>query len=149
MFYTYLKLDMDIDVIICCVELVAIVLKFWTYELLDMDNGVDYDVKLVAIVLIFHVNTQFQKMPKMAKYTHNILRYKMARLDRMRQNQERIDALGLKHISTSLKDFTQSNYAKGKRNRASVMVNDGDYVPPIGDDDNDDESSNSLIHKVL
>ena len=57
MFYTYLKLDMDIDVIICCVELVAIVLKFWTCELLDMDNGVDYDVKLVAIVLIFHVNT--------------------------------------------------------------------------------------------
>ena len=29
------------------------------------------------------------------------------------------------------------------------MVNDGDYVPPIGDDDNDDKSSNSLIHKVL
>ena len=29
------------------------------------------------------------------------------------------------------------------------MVDDGDYVPPIGDDDNNDESSNSLIHKVL
>ena len=87
-------------------------------------------------------------MPKNAKYTHNIPKYEMARLDRMRQNQERIDALGLKHISTSLKDFTQSNYAKGKRNRDSVMVNDGDYVSPIGDDDNDDESSNSIIHKV-
>ena len=88
-------------------------------------------------------------MPKNAKYTHNIPKYEMARLDRMRQNQERIDALGLKHISTSLKDSAESNCAKGKRNRASVMVNDGDYVPPIGDDDNDDESSNSLIHKVL
>ena len=87
-------------------------------------------------------------MPKKAKYTHNIPKYEMARLDRMRQNQERIDALGLKHISTSLKDFTQSNYAKGKRNRASVVIDD-DYVPPIGDNDNDDELSNSLIHKVL
>ena len=87
-------------------------------------------------------------MPKKAKYTHNILRYEMARLDRMRQNQERIDTLGLKHISTSLKDFVQSNYVKGKRTRASVVVDD-DYVPPIGDNDNDDESSNSLIHKVL
>ena len=81
-------------------------------------------------------------MPKKAKYTHNIPRYETARLDRMRKNQERIDALGLKHISTSLKDSAQSNYAKGKRSRASVVVDD-DYVPPIGDDDNDDKSSNS------
>ena len=88
-------------------------------------------------------------MPKNAKYTHNIPKYEMARLDRMRQNQERIDALGLKHISTSLKDSAESNCVKGKRNRASVMVNDGDYVSPIGDDDNDDELSNSLIHKIL
>ena len=147
MFCTYLEIDMDIDVVICCVELVAIVFKFCTCEFLDMDNGVDFDVKLVAIVLIFHVNTQFQKMPKNAKYTHKILRYEMASLDRMRQNQERINALGLKHISTSLKDSAQSNCAKGKRSRASVVV-DNDYVPPIGNDDNDDESSNSVIHKV-
>ena len=86
-------------------------------------------------------------MPKKAKYTHNIPRYEMARLDRMRQNQEIIDALGLKHISTSLKDSAQSNCAKRKRSRASVVVDD-DYVPPIGDDENDDESSNSLINKV-
>ena len=87
-------------------------------------------------------------MLKKAKYTH-IPKYEMARFDKIRQNEERIDALELKHISTSLKDSTQSNCAKGKRNRANVMVNDGDYVPPIGDDDNDDKSSNSLIHKVL
>ena len=48
---------MDIDVVICCVELVAIVFKFCIFELLGMDNGMDYDVKLVAIVFIFHVNT--------------------------------------------------------------------------------------------
>ena len=57
MFCIYLELDMDIDVVIFCVELVAIVFKFCTCELLDMDNGVDCDVKLVAIILIFHVNT--------------------------------------------------------------------------------------------
>ena len=86
-------------------------------------------------------------MLKKAKYTRNIPRYEMARLDRMKQNQEIIDALGLKHISTSLKDSTQSNCAKGKRSRANVVVDD-DYLPLIGDDDNDDESSNSVIHKV-
>ena len=86
-------------------------------------------------------------MSKNAQYTHNIPRYEMARLDRMKQNQEIIDALGLKHFSTSLKDSTQSNCAKRKRSRASVMVDD-DYVPPIGDDENDVESSNSLIQKV-
>ena len=57
MFCTYLKLDMDINVVICCVELVAIVVKFCTCELVDMDNDVNYNVKLVAIILIFHVNT--------------------------------------------------------------------------------------------
>ena len=86
-------------------------------------------------------------MPKKAKHTYKILRYEIASLDRMRQNQERINALGLKHISTSLKDSAQSNCAKGKRSRASVVI-DNDYVPPIGNDDNDDESSNFVIHKV-
>ena len=86
-------------------------------------------------------------MSKKAKYTHNIPRYEMARLDRMRQNQEIIDTLGLKHFSTSLKDSAQSNCAKRKRSRASVVVDD-DYIPPIGDDENDVESSNSLIQKV-
>ena len=57
MFCVYLKLDIDINVVICCVELVTIVFKFYTCELLDMNNDVDYNVKLVAIVLIFHVNT--------------------------------------------------------------------------------------------
>ena len=86
-------------------------------------------------------------MPKKAKYTRNIPRYEMARLDRIKQNQKIIDVLGLKHISTSLKGYAQSNCAKGKRSRANAVVDD-DYVPLIGDDDNDDESSNSVIHKV-
>ena len=38
MFCAYLKLDMDINVVICCVGLVAIVFKFCTCELLDMDT---------------------------------------------------------------------------------------------------------------
>ena len=41
---TYLELDMEIDVVICCVELVVIVFKFCTCELFDMDNGVNYDM---------------------------------------------------------------------------------------------------------
>ena len=41
---TYLELDMEIDVVICCVELVVIVFKFCTCELFDMDNGVNHDM---------------------------------------------------------------------------------------------------------
>ena len=44
LFCTYLEFDMDIDVVIYCVELVVIVFRFSTCELLDMDNGVDYDM---------------------------------------------------------------------------------------------------------
>ena len=35
---------MDIDMVICWVEFVVIVFKFSTCKLLDMDNGVDYDM---------------------------------------------------------------------------------------------------------
>ena len=49
MFCTYIELDMAIDMIICYVELVAIMFKFFICKLLN--------IKLVAIVLIFHVNT--------------------------------------------------------------------------------------------
>ena len=35
---------MDIDVVICCIELVVIGFKFSTCELLDMDNDVYYDM---------------------------------------------------------------------------------------------------------
>ena len=45
LFCTYFELDMDIDLVICCIELVAIVFKFCTCELLDMDNCVDYDMQ--------------------------------------------------------------------------------------------------------
>ena len=44
LFCTYLELDMEIDVVIYCVELVAITFKFRTCELLTMDNGVKYDM---------------------------------------------------------------------------------------------------------
>ena len=44
LFCTYLELDIDINVVICCVELVAIVFKFCTCKLLDMDNGAEYDM---------------------------------------------------------------------------------------------------------
>ena len=44
LFCIYLELDMDIDVAICCVELVVIVFKFFPCKLLDMDNGVEYDI---------------------------------------------------------------------------------------------------------
>ena len=80
-------------------------------------------------------------MAKKGKNTHNkITKYEMERAQRIKQNQERINAFGLKHLSTFL-----PKYAKVGRNRVSVQVDDDDYVPAIGDD----ELSSSLNNEVL
>ena len=80
-------------------------------------------------------------MAKKGKDTHNkITKYEMERAQRIKQNQERINALGLKHLSTFL-----PKYANVGRNRVSVQVDDDDYVPAVGDD----ELSSSLNNKVL
>ena len=80
-------------------------------------------------------------MAKKGKDTHNkITKYEMERAQRIKQNQERINALGLKHLSTFL-----PKYANVGRNRVSVQVDDDDYVPAVGDD----ELSSSLNNEVL
>ena len=80
-------------------------------------------------------------MTKKGKDTHNkITKYELERAQRIKQNQERINALGLKHLSTFL-----PKYANVGRNRVSVQVDDDDYVPAIGDD----ELSSSLNNEVL
>ena len=80
-------------------------------------------------------------MTKKGKDTHNkITKYELERAQRIKQNQERINALGLKHLSTFL-----PKYANVGRNRVSVQVDDDDYVPAVGDD----ELSSSLNNEVL
>ena len=64
----------------------------------------------------------------------------MERATRIKQNQERINALGLKHLSTF-----QPKCANVGRKRVSVQVDDNNYVPTIGDDD----LSSSLNNEVL
>ena len=80
-------------------------------------------------------------MVKKGKDTHNkITEYEMERAQRIKQNQEKIDALRLKYLSTFL-----PKCANVGRKRVSVQVDDDDYVPAIGDD----ELSSSLNNKVL
>ncbi|KAL0007689.1 hypothetical protein SO802_009191 [Lithocarpus litseifolius] len=62
---------------------------------------------------------------------------------RIKQNQEKINALGLKQLSSSW-----PKRARVERKRVSVQVNDDDYVPSIGEDDGDDESSRSLHNEM-
>ena len=64
----------------------------------------------------------------------------MERAQRIMQNQEKINALKLKHLSTFL-----PKCANVGRKRVSVQVGDYDYVPAIGDD----ELSSSLNNEVL
>ena len=80
-------------------------------------------------------------MVKKGKDTRNkITEYEIERTQRIKQNQERINALRLKHLSTFL-----PKWASVGRKRVSVQVDDNDYVPAIGDD----ELSSSLNNKVL
>ena len=80
-------------------------------------------------------------MAKKGKDTHNkIMKYEMERAQRIKQNQEKINALGLKHLSTFL-----PKCANVGRKRVSAQVDDDDYVPAIGDD----ELSSSLNNEVL
>ena len=80
-------------------------------------------------------------MVKKGKDTHNkITEYEMERAQRIKQNQEKIDALRLKYLSTFL-----PKCANVGRKRVSVQVDDNAYVPAIGDD----ELSSSLNNEVL
>ena len=63
-------------------------------------------------------------MTEKDKDTYNkITKYEMERAQRIKQNQEKMNALGLKHLSTFL-----PKYANVGRNRVSVQVDDDDYV---------------------
>ena len=80
-------------------------------------------------------------MAKKGKDTHNkITKYEMERAQRIKQNHEKINALGLKRLSTFL-----PKYANVGRKRVSAQVDDDDCVPAIGDD----ELSSSLNNEVL
>ncbi|XP_050262395.1 uncharacterized protein LOC126706863 isoform X6 [Quercus robur] len=79
-------------------------------------------------------------MVKKGKDTHNkITEYEMERAQRIKQNQEKIDALRLKYLSTFLPQC-----ANVGRKRVSVQVDDDDYVPAISDD----ELSSSLNNEM-
>ena len=80
-------------------------------------------------------------MVKKGKDTYNkITEYEMERAQRIKQNQEKINALRLKHLSAFL-----PKCANMGRKRVNVQVDDDDYVPAIGDD----ELSSSLNNEVL
>ena len=80
-------------------------------------------------------------MAKKGKDTHDkITKYEMERAQRIKQIQEKINALGLKHLSTIL-----PKCANVGRKRVIAQVDDDDYVPAIGDD----ELSSSLNNEVL
>ena len=66
----------------------------------------------------------------------------MKRMSKIKQNQERMNALKLKKLAASM-DSSQFKGAHEKKKRISVEV------PSTDDGDSDDESSNSFMHEVL
>ena len=81
-------------------------------------------------------------MVKKGKDTYNkITKYEIERAQRINQNQEKINALGLKHLSIFLSKCANV----GRKGVSAQVDDDGDYVPAIGDD----ELSSSLNNEVL
>ena len=63
-------------------------------------------------------------MTKKGKDTYNkITKYEMERAQRIKQNQEKMNALGLKHLSTFL-----LKSANMERKRVSVQVDDDEFI---------------------
>ena len=86
-----------------------------------------------------------------AKDTHKITNYECVRLARIKDNQEKLESLGLKQLATFVpRNSAQLKCTNAKMKRVSAEIDDDDdYVPSIRDNDNDDESSNSSMHEVL
>uniref|UniRef100_A0A2N9IMH0 DUF4218 domain-containing protein n=1 Tax=Fagus sylvatica TaxID=28930 RepID=A0A2N9IMH0_FAGSY len=102
----------------------------------DVDPDLDYEY--------------LRKMSNIAKDTHKITNYEYVRLARIiKDNQEKMNALGLKQLTSVIRKSSLLKYANAKRKRIIVEVDDDDYVPSIGGDDNDDESSSSSMHEVI
>jgi hypothetical protein len=81
--------------------------------------------------------------------THKITNYECVRLARIKDNQEKMKALGLKQMTSVMRQSSLLKHANAKLKRVTVEIDDDDYVPSLSGDDNADESSSSSMHEVL
>uniref|UniRef100_A0A2N9GCW6 Transposase-associated domain-containing protein n=1 Tax=Fagus sylvatica TaxID=28930 RepID=A0A2N9GCW6_FAGSY len=70
-------------------------------------------------------------------------------LARIKDNQEKMKALGLKQMTSVMRQSSLLKHANAKLKRVTVEIDDDDYVPSLSGDDNADESSSSSMHEDI
>ena len=74
--------------------------------------------------------------------------YEKQRENTIRKNKQRLDALGLKQVATSLNGSGNSISTIKKGKKPVDRASDDEYTPSNNGDDDDDESYNSLEPEV-
>ena len=75
--------------------------------------------------------------------------YEKQRANRIDENNKRLNALGLKHLATSLISSAEPKCTNKKGKKVRDTEYDDEYRPSDGEDDDDDDSCDSLVHEVL
>uniref|UniRef100_A0A2N9GFL9 Nudix hydrolase domain-containing protein n=1 Tax=Fagus sylvatica TaxID=28930 RepID=A0A2N9GFL9_FAGSY len=70
-------------------------------------------------------------------------------LAKIKDNQEKMKALGLKQMTSVMRQSSLLKHANAKLKRVTVEIDDDDYIPSLGGDDNVDESSSCSMHEDI
>ncbi|CAL5394347.1 unnamed protein product [Camellia sinensis] len=94
------------------------------------------------------MDTTKKQLTKPSTATKKVTNYEKQRMKNINKNRERMNALGVKNITTCLKATVQhKKLRKGKQ--IPIEENDDDYRPSEAEDGSDTETYDSFEHEVL
>ncbi|XXG62377.1 hypothetical protein AAC387_Pa05g0746 [Persea americana] len=94
------------------------------------------------------MDTTKKQLTKLSTATKKVTNYEKQRTKTINRNRERMNALGLKNITTSLKAAVQHQKLR-KEKQIAIEENDDDYQPSEGEDGSHTESNDSFEHELL
>lgn len=86
-----------------------------------------------------------RKIPPTQKKTD----YERLRDRKIEENNNKLNALGVKVSASSLMDSVQYKHTYKRRKQTRVDGDDDDYIPSDDEDHSDDESYDSFEHEIL
>ena len=94
------------------------------------------------------MDTTKKQLTKPSTATKKVTNYEKQRMKNINKNRERMNALGVKNITTCLKAAVQHKKLR-KEKQIPIEENDDDYRLSEAEDGNDTESYDSFEHEVL
>ncbi|XP_028121132.1 uncharacterized protein LOC114318438 [Camellia sinensis] len=89
-----------------------------------------------------------KQLTKPSTATKKVTNYEKQRMKNINKNRERMNALGVKNITTCLKATVQHKKLR-KEKRIPIEENDDDYRPSEAEDGSDTETYDSFEHELL